>query len=297
VRAAREVASGRMREAGGALRALARMAGHAARSAGDAPGGLLALGEGLDAILRPAPSTALDDASGPQRTVAYADVGLEAVKEAGRRHGATVNDVLLAASSVALGAALRRRGEALDELKALVPVDVRGQGEGAGTGLGNRISFLFAGLPVAETDPVVVLGRVRAQTREAKRGGHAAPLSALVGAAELLPRRGRALAARTAVKLASFNVIVSNVPGPPIPLFLMGRRVTALLPAIPVVAGHALTIGALSYVGRLGIGLYADARTIPDLVTIARDLESALDALRVAPPPGARTDPRGATAG
>jgi hypothetical protein len=65
----------------------------------------------------------------------------------------------------------------------------------------------------------------------------------------------------------------------------MGRRVTALLPAIPIVSGHALTIGALSYAGRLGIGLYGDAHTVPDLVTIARDLESALDALRVATPP------------
>jgi WS/DGAT/MGAT family acyltransferase len=264
---------------------LARAAGGAVRSAGDAPGGVLALGEALDALLRPAASTALDDGSGTDRAVAFAEVGLEAVREAGRRHGATVNDVLLAATTVALRAALQRRGESLDELKVLVPVDVRAQGEAPGAGLGNRISFLFASLPVAEPDPVAVLSHIRAQTREAKRGGHAGPLSAIVSAGELLPRRARALAARTVVRLAPFNVIVSNVPGPPVPLYLMGRRVTALLPAIPIVSGHALTIGALSYAGRLGIGLYGDAHTVPDLVTIARDLESALDALRVATPP------------
>jgi len=65
------------------------------------------------------------------------------------------------------------------------------------------------------------------------------------------------------------------------PLYLMGRRVTAIHPAVPVPDGHGLTIGALSYAGRIGVGLYADAVAVPDVVEIARDLESALDALRV----------------
>jgi diacylglycerol O-acyltransferase / wax synthase len=90
--------------------------------------------------------------------------------------------------------------------------------------------------------------------------------------------------------MASFNVIVSNVPGPELPLYLMGRRVSAIHPAVPVVARHGLTIGALSYAGRMGIGLYADAGAVPDVVEIGRDLESALDALRV------RVAPRGASA-
>jgi hypothetical protein len=99
----------------------------------------------------------------------------------------------------------------------------------------------------------------------------------------LLPRRGRALAARVALRLAAFNVVVSNVPGPELPLYLMGRRVAAIHPAVPVPDGHGLTIGALSYAGRVGIGVCADATAVPDAVEIARDLESALDALRLTP--------------
>jgi diacylglycerol O-acyltransferase / wax synthase len=76
-------------------------------------------------------------------------------------------------------------------------------------------------------------------------------------------------------------VIVSNVPGPQVPLYLMGRRVAAVHPAVPVPDGHGITIGAISYAGRVGIGLTADAAVAGDLVEIARDLETALDGLRV----------------
>jgi hypothetical protein len=92
-----------------------------------------------------------------------------------------------------------------------------------------------------------------------------------------------------ALRLAAFNVIVSNVPGPEVPLYLMGRRVAAIHPAVPVPDGHGLTIGAISYAGRVGIGVCADATAVPDAVEIARDLESALDALRVTP--GVRLTP------
>jgi diacylglycerol O-acyltransferase / wax synthase len=120
-----------------------------------------------------------------------------------------------------------------------------------------------------------------AQTTRAKGSGHAGSVAGLADALELLPRRGRALAVRVALRLAAFNVIVSNVPGPELPLYLMGRRVAAIHPAVPLPDGHGLTIGALSYAGRIGIGLYADAHAVPDVVAVARDLESALDALCV----------------
>jgi WS/DGAT/MGAT family acyltransferase len=234
-------------------------------------------GEVLRDLLRPAPATSLDRTTGPKRLVAFADARLDAVREAGRARGATVNDVLLAASAIALGAALRRRGEGHEELKALIPVSVRE----SPSDLGNRLSFLVVSLPVAERDPGAALDAVCAQTARAKGSGHAAPVAGLVEALGALPARGRALAARAALRLAAFNVIVSNVPGPELPLYLMGRRVSAIHPAVPVPDGHGLTIGALSYAGRIGIGLYADAEAVPDLVEVARDLESALDALRL----------------
>ena len=259
-----------------AARSRVAAAGGGARSLGR--GDRKATGDVLRDLLRPAASTSLDRGAGGRRVVAYADAGLEALREAGRARGATVNDVLLAATGVALGAALRRRGEVRDELKALVPVNVRV----APSDLGNRVSFLVVSLPVAERDPAVALERITASTRLAKEGGRAAPLTGLTEALALLPRQGRACAAHAALRLAAFDVIVSNVPGPPIPLYLMGRRVAAVHPAVPVPDGHGITVGALSYAGRVGIGLTADAVAAPDVVEIARDLESALDGLSVA---------------
>jgi WS/DGAT/MGAT family acyltransferase len=276
--AAVDAARSRVSSAVGAFRG---MGTSGARDAGDA----------LRDLLRPAPATALDEGTGPRRRVAFADARLDAVRDAGRLRGATVNDVLLAASAIALGGALRRRGEGHEELKALVPVSVREDP----SDLGNRLSFLVVGLPVAERDPGRVLDRVAAQTTRAKGAEHAAPVASLTDGLALLPRRSRALAARVALRVAAFNVIVSNVPGPQLPLYLMGRRVTAIHPAVPVPDGHGLTIGALSYAGRVGIGVCADATAVPDAVEIARDLESALDALRLtAAPPGASA-PRAGT--
>ena len=77
--------------------------------------------------------------------------------------------------------------------------------------------------------------------------------------------------------------MVSNVPGPPVELDLLGRRVSAIFPAVPFLHGHALSIGALSYRGRLHFGVYADAAWCPTRADVARDLEAAFDALRVVP--------------
>ena len=89
--------------------------------------------------------------------------------------------------------------------------------------------------------------------------------------------------ARTAARAASFNAVVSNVPGPPVELDILGSRVTAIYPAVPFLQGHALSIGALSYRGRLDGGVYADAAVVPDAVEVARDLQAAFAALRAVP--------------
>jgi WS/DGAT/MGAT family acyltransferase len=282
---------------------LARVARQAAASAGrpqDAVAGaqevLRDAAGAAEGLLRPAPTTSLDGSRTAAREVAFATVGLDAVQEAGRRMGATVNDVLLAASSIALGRALRRRGESREALKALVPVNIRG--DDPASAQGNKISFLAVDLPVSERDPIAVLERVRDDAREAKSGHTPAPIAAALAAADLLPRRGRALAARGVLRLTGFNLIISNVPGPPVELSLMGRPMQAIFPAVPIPDGHALTIGALSYGGRLHIGLLADAAVVPDAVDVAREVEKAFDVLRVATlgaPRPASPGPRRAT--
>jgi diacylglycerol O-acyltransferase len=232
-------------------------------------------------LAAPAPATALNRSATPQRSVAFAVVSLEGARDAGRRHGATINDVLLAAATLSLGRALRRRGERPATVKVLMPVNLR---DGGDTGaIGNRISFVMVTLPVAITDPVAVLRNVRAQTRARKDGGAAAPLELVSEMADLLPGAARRIVARAAARTASFNAVVSNVPGPPVELELLGRRVTSIFPAVPFLHGHALSIGALSYRGRLHCGVYADAEVVPDAAHVARDLEAAFDALRLVP--------------
>jgi diacylglycerol O-acyltransferase / wax synthase len=234
-------------------------------------------------LAAPAPATGLDRSHGRRRAVAFAVAPLDAVRAAGRRHSATINDVLLAAASIAIGHALRRRGERPSIVKVLVPVNVR-DGDAPGA-LGNRISFVTVELPVGTADHVEVLRAVRAQTRARKAGGAAAPLQTLAEVADLLPGGARRIVARTAARAASFNAVVSNVPGPPVDLEILGRGVTAIFPAVPFLHGHALSIGALSYRGRLHCGVYADAAVVPDSAELARDLEAAFDALWVVPRP------------
>jgi diacylglycerol O-acyltransferase / wax synthase len=263
-------ARGRLVGAARAARATAATVSHG----GDIPGAVRQLAA-------PAPATALDRSATSRRVVGFGVTSVQGARAAGRRHGATINDVLLAAATIALGRTLRRRGERPAAVKVLVPVNVRGRGETAG--MGNRISFVTVSLPVAVTDPIEVLRHVRTQTRARKAGGGAAPLEALSEIAELLPGGARRVVARSAARAASFNAVVSNVPGPPVELDLLGRRVSAIFPAVPFLEGHALSIGALSYRGRLHCGVDADATVVPDAAEVARDLEAAFDALRIVP--------------
>jgi len=271
-------AAARDRVAGGA-RALAG-AGRLAARPQDGAALLRAGAQAVSDALVPAPPTALDRSRTHRRAVAFGGAPLQDVRDAGRRRGATVNDVLLAATALALGRALARRGEHPRALKALVPVNVRA---GDAAALGNAISFTAVELPLDTRDPTAVLRAVRDRTRVAKRGGAAEPLGALARAADLLPARARGALARNAARATSFNAVVSNVPGPPVALALLGRPLRAVHPAVPLLDGHGLTIGALSYAGRLHLGVYADAEVLPDAVDVARDLESAFDALRLAP--------------
>ena len=275
--AARRSAQSRASGGAHALGALARAARHPAAGASALREAANALGD----VASPAPITELDRSLTARRVVAFGSAPLDDVREAGRRRGATVNDVLLAASAIALGRALVRRGERPRALKALVPVSVREAG--AAGQLGNAVSFAAIELPLGEPDPTAVLRTVRDRTRAAKRDGAARPLDALARAGELMPAAGRRAVARAAARAASFNAVVSNVPGPPVELSLMGRAIKSVHPAVPLLDGHGLTICGLSYAGRLQLGVYADAEVLPDAIEVARDMESAFDALRLAP--------------
>jgi len=270
-------------------RRLAGGAGAAQALVRTAAGGAAALRDAtstLATLTAAAPATALDRSVTRERHVAYAVAPLDELRAGARRHGGTVNDGLLAAATIAVGAALQRRGEQHEHVRALVPASTRDAAEGAAEH-GNRISFLAIDLPVGEPDPARVLQLVRAHTRARKLAGDAGTGDALLRAADLLPAAGRGAVARAAAARANFSVIVSNVPGPPVRLGLLGRELLGVWPAVPLLEGHALTIGAISYRGRICAGLYADAVVVPDAAQIAQDLERAFDAIRRLPAPSA----------
>jgi WS/DGAT/MGAT family acyltransferase len=246
------------------------------------------------AVGRPAPATAFNHRIGRERAVGFTELSFHAAKEVGRQQGATINDVVLATIAVATGRYLRRIGESPPWLRVLVPVSTRSNG--AANDLGNEISVMFVELPVGERDPVAALAEVARQTNEQKRGDHAGALDGLLRAGSLMPAPLRDAFAWLATRPQTFNAVVSNVPGPSQPLYLLGRRVRAAYPAVPLVQGHGLAIGALSYCGVLHIGLYADPAVVPDVADLGRDVACAFDALRravgptppVPPRPGAR---------
>ena len=196
----------------------------------------------------PAARTALEQSLTHGRRTAFATAPLEDVREAAHRHDATVNDALLAAAAVALGAALCRRGEQPAAVRVLVPASTREDGEA--DALGNRISFLAIDLPLGEPDPARVLRTVRSRTRARKNAGDAGAGDALLRSADLLPAAGRRAAARAAARAARFTLVVSSVTGPAGALALLGRELTGAWPAVPLLDGHAVSIGALSYDGR-----------------------------------------------
>jgi WS/DGAT/MGAT family acyltransferase len=248
-----------------------------------------ALLRAAETLVAAAPAaSALERSVTARRVVAYADAPLEDVRAAGKARGATINDVFLAATAIALRSALRRRGERRDTLRALVPVSVRA---GDDATLGNRIAFLPIALPVGEPDPHRALALVAARTAAAKAGGDAGALDALARGADALPATARRLVARGALRALPFTLVVSNVPGPPIALSLLGRELRSVHPMVPLLHGHALTVGAVSYDGRLNVGVAADAEVVPDAVDLARDLEAAFDALRAAPAPAPEVAP------
>ena len=120
------------------------------------------------------------------------------------------------------------------------------------------------------------------QTRARKASGEAHDLQVAMDAVAWLPSLARRALARMSARPESFHAVVSNVPGPDQPLFLLGRRLRAAHPAVPLAEGHAVSIGVLSYHGRLHVGVYADRAAIPDADDLARGVAASFDALRLA---------------
>ena len=258
-----------------AARSVVRLVGEprssASRLAGTLRRAALAAGEDL---LRPAPSSALNARIGPHRRLVRHSVPIDDALSAKQRLGVTLNDVCLAMTTGALRRLALARGESPSPLKAMVPVNVRDAGDDGS--LGNRISFTFIDLPLDLASPQRRLARLHTATAAFKRGGKPAGAEAVLGALGLLPDPLRNVAARTVASPRVYNLTISNIPGPRVPLYMLGAELLESHPVVPIAEGHALSIGIFSYCDTLSFGLYADPEAFPQVDDLPQNLDTSL---------------------
>jgi diacylglycerol O-acyltransferase len=237
-----------------------------------------------------APRTSLNGTITGHRSVAYASIPLADVKKVKNAFGVTVNDVVLAVVSGALREFLDGRGELPDDpLVATVPVSVLDRTErdhGA-----NKVSAFFASLPTHLADPAARVFALAENNRLAKDHHYTIDADMLQDWAQFSAATALGLAVRaySALRLAErhpvvHNLVVSNVPGPPMPLYLLGARITGLHPLGPVFHGAGLNVTVISNAGRVDVGLIGARELVSDLWPLADALAPALEELLKAAP-------------
>lgn len=263
-------------ELGRSVRALVRGPRDFLREARD---GLQAMGALAFAGMSPAPPSPLNVKVGPHRRYTWVDAELAEMNAIKNALGGTVNDAVLASVAGALGRFLRMRGVDTEDLalRALAPVSIRADSDQGA--LGNRVAPRWVSLPVGLEDPAAQYAAIRDETALLENGTHAVRARTLTELADFAPPTIMSQAARIQQRQRSFNLVVTNVPGPQVPLYLLGRRLLALYPVIPLTGNHALGIAVLSYDGRLGFGLLADYDALSDLDELAVALRESIDAL------------------
>jgi diacylglycerol O-acyltransferase / wax synthase len=232
-----------------------------------------------------APRTSFNGTITGHRAVAVADMSLDDIKAIKNATGTTVNDVVLAVAGGALRSYLLERDELPDSsLLATVPVSVRETSTKAGGS--NKVSALFTKLGTDEADPIKRLRVMSESNRNAKEHHKAISADTLQEWAEFAAPRTFGLAVRvySGLRLAEkhpvvHNLVISNVPGPPVPLYFMGARIDALYPLGPVFHGAGLNVSVMSLDGRLHVGIIACRESVPEPWQLAADFPRELDAL------------------
>jgi WS/DGAT/MGAT family acyltransferase len=222
----------------------------------------------------PAPHSPLNAPIGRQRRIAVARADLDDVKRVRKSHGGTVNDVLLTVVTGALREWLLSRGEPVvggTSVRALVPVSLQDDE----TGGGNRVSSHLVDLPVGEPSPRMRLTRISFAMRGVAQQGRSVAADSLIALTGFAPPTLHALGARAARGLSRrlFNLVVTNVPGPQVPLYAAGGLMLEVFPVVPLARGQGLSIGMTSYNGRVFFGLNADRDTVGDVDVLADLIE------------------------
>lgn len=261
-----------------------------ARKVGRALGGVASA---LRTAVVPAPSGPLNAPTTTQRRFAAAKANLGDLRAVRNAHGTTVNDVVLAVVTGALRNWLLSRGEVVSPsttLRAMVPVSVRGgDDEAAATyrdtasppigAIGNKVSAYLVDLPVGEGNPTVRLHQVSHAMRAHAESGQSVAAGALVRVSGFAPPTLHALGARVANQFSDrlFNVLVTNVPGPQVPLYAAGARMMEMFPVVPLAKNQSLSVGITSYDGGVYFGLNADRDAMPDVGVLASLFGEAID--------------------
>jgi diacylglycerol O-acyltransferase len=236
----------------------------------------------LRAGLQGAPPSPYNVEIGPHRRFAWADGDLAQFKAIKTKLGGTVNDVVLTVVTGALRTHMQANDHDVDgiELKAMVPMSVRAEAERGA--LGNRVTSMFAPLPVYADDPVERFEIVHEAMKGLKESGQAVGAELLTELADFAPPTVLSQASRLQSSQRAFNVVVTNVPGPQFPLYMLGRKLLRIYPQVPLVRNTALGIAIMSYDGTLNFGLLSDFDALPDLDDLAAALRDAIAELAAA---------------
>jgi WS/DGAT/MGAT family acyltransferase len=227
----------------------------------------------------PGSATPLNGTLGAHRRLDWLELPLAEMNALRSALGCSLNDLVLAAVTGGLRRLLRRRKVALEHLdfRVSVPVDVRREEERRG--MGNRVSSWIVRLPLAVADPLDRVAAIAERTRALKATHQAVAIEMLMAAAEEVPLL---FSLATRAQRGQVHSIVTNVPGPPIPLYLLGCRARTMQPFVPLFPGMGLTVAVLSYDGRLFWGFLGDPDRVPEIAAFRGDVEDALAELRAA---------------
>ena len=277
-RAATDLASAPIKLAERALEAVRNPEATARRIAE----GLEGVGEVVGAFADPAPDVPLNQEIGPHRRFVWARSELATFKRIKNGLGGTVNDVVLAVVTGALREWLHGRGVRTEglELRALVPVSIRSEDERGN--LGNKIAVMRGPLPVYVADPVRRLRVVTEAMEGLKRSKQALGAEVISRFNDFAPPTLLAQASRVNFSTRLFNLIVTNVPGPQLPLYVLGREMEEIFPVAFLPQNHTLAIAIMSYNGRIGFGLLADYDSVDDVELISEGISASLAELEEA---------------
>ncbi len=223
-----------------------------------------------------APESSINRKIGPHRRFEMVDLSLADAKTVRAKFGCTINDVMLTVVTAALRRFLLERGDPSlgPDLRAMVPVSVRTK-EQRGS-LGNQVTAVFCPLPVGTDNPLERLEKISDTMRGIKGSKQAVGALALTRLSDFSPATLVAQAARLQSRSRFFNLLITNVPGPQFPLYLLGRKLLGCYPAVPLVPTSALAVALLSYNNRFGIGLTAEADHMRDVERLGVHLQDSM---------------------